>query len=100
MRGAGHGVLVDAGAGREEARDEVAGVTGGGRDDAEGPERAHYLLERMVDEQRSSEVSPIQGVDILIHDAQYTPHDYNKKRGWGHSCYVDTVNLANAAGVR
>ncbi len=63
-------------------------------------EDEHELLERMVDEQRSSEVSPIQGVDILIHDAQYTPHDYNKKRGWGHSCYVDTVNLAIDAGVR
>lgn len=60
----------------------------------------HELLERMVSEQRSSEVSAIQGVDILVHDAQYTPHDYNRKRGWGHSCYVDTVNLAIDAGVR
>ncbi|MGE4617367.1 MAG: MBL fold metallo-hydrolase [Gammaproteobacteria bacterium] len=60
----------------------------------------HELLERMVSEQRSSEVSTIEGVDILIHDAQYTPHDYDKKRGWGHSCYVDTVNLAIDAGVQ
>jgi phosphoribosyl 1,2-cyclic phosphodiesterase len=63
-------------------------------------EDEHELLERMVSEQRSSEVAAIQGVDILIHDAQYTPHDYSKKRGWGHSCYVDTVNLAIDAGVR
>jgi phosphoribosyl 1,2-cyclic phosphodiesterase len=63
-------------------------------------EDEHELLERMVSEQRSSEVSAIQGVDILVHDAQYTPHDYDKKRGWGHSCYVDTVNLAIDAGVR
>lgn len=60
----------------------------------------HELLERMVSEQRSSEVAVIQGVDILVHDAQYTPHDYNRKRGWGHSCYVDTVNLAIDADVR
>jgi phosphoribosyl 1,2-cyclic phosphodiesterase len=60
----------------------------------------HELLERMVTEQRSSEVAAIEGVDILVHDAQYTPHDYNRKRGWGHSCYVDTVNLAIDAGVR
>lgn len=63
-------------------------------------EDEHELLERMVSEQRSSELSVIEGVDILVHDAQYTPHDYNKKRGWGHSCYVDTVNLAIDAGVR
>ena len=60
----------------------------------------HELLERMVSEQRSAEVSAIEGVDILIHDAQYTPHDYSRKRGWGHSCYVDTVNLAIDANVR
>ena len=58
------------------------------------------LLDRMITEQRSSEVSVVENVDVLIHDAQYTPHDYNNKRGWGHSCYVDTVNLAIDADVR
>ncbi|MGR8921213.1 MAG: MBL fold metallo-hydrolase [Gammaproteobacteria bacterium] len=62
-------------------------------------EDEHELLEKMVSEQRSAEVAAIRDIDILIHDAQYTPHDYNKKRGWGHSCYVDTVNLAIDAGV-
>ena len=62
-------------------------------------EDEHELLERMVSEQRRSEVEAIEGADILIHDAQYTPHDYDKKRGWGHSCYVDTVNLAIDARV-
>lgn len=62
-------------------------------------EDEHELLERMVSEQRSAELAAIENVDILIHDAQYTPHDYSKKRGWGHSCYVDTVNLAIDAGV-
>jgi ribonuclease BN (tRNA processing enzyme) len=42
----------------------------------------------------------IRGADILIHDAQYTPEDYTKKRGWGHSCYIDTVNYAIDAGVK
>lgn len=59
----------------------------------------HELLERMVSEQRSAELAAIENVDILVHDAQYTPHDYSKKRGRGHSCYVDTVNLAIDAGV-
>lgn len=62
-------------------------------------EDEHELLERMVSEQRSAEVGAIEDVDILIHDAQYTPEDYSRKRGWGHSCYVDTVNLAIDAGV-
>ena len=26
--------------------------------------------------------------------------DYEKKRGWGHSCYIDTVNLAIDADVK
>ncbi|MEM7540966.1 MAG: MBL fold metallo-hydrolase [Pseudomonadota bacterium] len=63
-------------------------------------EDEHELLERMVSEQRTAEVDAIRGVDYLIHDSQYTPHDYDKKRGWGHSCYVDTVNLAIDAGVK
>jgi len=38
--------------------------------------------------------------DLLIHDAQYTPEDIDAHRGWGHSCYVDVVDLALLAGVR
>ncbi len=41
----------------------------------------------------------MHGVDLLIHDAQYTPEDYQAKRGWGHSCYLDTVNSAVDADV-
>jgi len=39
------------------------------------------------------------GVDILIHDAHYTPEAYDRKRGWGDSCYIDTVNFAIEAEV-
>ena len=45
-------------------------------------------------EERTSETALIHGVDVLIHDAQYTPKQYAEKRGWGHSCFIDTVNLA------
>ena len=41
-----------------------------------------------------------QGADILINDAQYTPEELATHRGWGHSCWVDGVRLAEAAGVR
>jgi phosphoribosyl 1,2-cyclic phosphodiesterase len=41
-----------------------------------------------------------QGADLLIHDAQYWPTEWDDKRTWGH-CTVDyAVQVAKAAGVR
>jgi len=40
------------------------------------------------------------GVDVLIHDAQHTPAEYEAKRHWGH-CTVDyAVHVAREAGAR
>ena len=40
------------------------------------------------------------GVDLLIHDAQHTPAEYELKRHWGH-CTVDyAVHVAREAGAR
>jgi phosphoribosyl 1,2-cyclic phosphodiesterase len=58
------------------------------------------LYDAMQQEEYNSELELIKGADILIHDAQYTPEDYRKKHGWGHSCYIDTVNTAIDAGVK
>lgn len=66
---------------------------------AEFDEPEQRLLEQMKAEERRRALEAMQGVDILIHDAQYTPADYQRKRGWGHSCYVDTVQAAMDAGV-
>jgi len=63
-------------------------------------DREKELLTSMKDEERNLALRFMQGVDILIHDAQYTPHDYEKKRGWGHSCYIDTVNCAIDGGIK
>ena len=41
-----------------------------------------------------------EGASLLIHDAQYTPDEFSKRRGWGHSNYESTVKLAIRAGVR
>jgi len=38
--------------------------------------------------------------DLLIHDAQYTPEELEHRRGWGHSSWPDSVDLAIAAGVK
>ena len=63
-------------------------------------EEEHELFKEMIHEEHQSELNLIQDADILIHDAQYTPDDYDKKRGWGHSCYIDTINTAIDANVK
>jgi phosphoribosyl 1,2-cyclic phosphodiesterase len=63
-------------------------------------EEEQTLYDDMIQEEHESELDLIKNADILIHDAQYTPEDYEKKRGWGHSCYIDTINMAIDAGVK
>jgi phosphoribosyl 1,2-cyclic phosphodiesterase len=40
------------------------------------------------------------GVDLLIHDAMYTPAELESHRGWGHSSYEEAVELAADAGAK
>jgi len=63
-------------------------------------EEEHELFEEMIHEEHQSELNLFKNADILIHDAQYTPDDYDNKHGWGHSCYVDTVDIAIDANVK
>jgi phosphoribosyl 1,2-cyclic phosphodiesterase len=37
-----------------------------------------------------------RGVDLLVHDAQYTEDDYEPHRGWGHSTWAQAVESAIA----
>ena len=41
-----------------------------------------------------------EGVDLMIHDAQYLPADMPAKRGWGHSTVDDVLRLGRRAGAR
>jgi ribonuclease BN (tRNA processing enzyme) len=42
----------------------------------------------------------VRGADLVIHDAQYTPDEFELKSTWGH-CTVDyAVWLAAAAGAK
>jgi len=61
---------------------------------AEFDEDEKQLFEEMKEEQRWRDIEFMDSCDMLIHDAQYTLEDYQRKRGWGHSCYIDTVNSA------
>lgn len=58
------------------------------------------LLDEMKEEDKWRTIEFMTNVDMLIHDAQYTADDYARKRGWGHSCYIDTVNSAIDAKVK
>lgn len=40
-----------------------------------------------------------EGADLLFHDAQYSPEEVSKKRGWGHSDWKAAVDLALQAGA-
>lgn len=39
------------------------------------------------------------GADLLFHDAEYTPEEYKHTKGWGHSVYLDVIDMAIKAKV-
>src|SRR5262249_36976274 len=41
-----------------------------------------------------------RGADVLICDAQFTPEEYEHRKGWGHSTWLQAACLARRAGVR
>jgi phosphoribosyl 1,2-cyclic phosphodiesterase len=46
-------------------------------------------------------VQAVRGVDLLIHDAQYSRDEIERgKKGWGHSAWEDVVQLAIEAQVK
>ena len=49
---------------------------------------------------RQDLVKFLSGVDLLIHDAMYTPAELDTHRGWGHSSYEEAVELAAETGAR
>lgn len=40
-----------------------------------------------------------EGADLMIYDSHFTPEEYGKYVGWGHSTWRAGVDLAKAAGV-
>lgn len=41
-----------------------------------------------------------RNADLLIADAQYSPEEYSKRQGWGHTTWLETAKLAERAKVR
>ncbi len=48
---------------------------------------------------RKEFVKFLSGVELLIHDAMYTPDELETHRGWGHSTFEEAVAVAAAAGA-
>jgi len=48
---------------------------------------------------RDEFVAFLKGVELLIHDAMYTPDELESHRGWGHSTFEEAVAVAADAGV-
>ena len=61
--------------------------------------RAHHAFARreQIDPQL---VELARGADLLVHDAQYTAEELQKRRGWGHSSFDQAMQLAEMAGVK
>ena len=49
---------------------------------------------------KNTEFEFVKNVDILIHDAQYTPKEYENRFQWGHSPFDFTVNVALQANAK
>jgi phosphoribosyl 1,2-cyclic phosphodiesterase len=45
-------------------------------------------------------VNLARGADLLIHEAQYTPEELPRYRGWGHSTWEQAVEVAEKAQVQ
>jgi CheY-like chemotaxis protein len=58
------------------------------------------LIESILHEGDRQHAKFMEGADLVIHDAQYTPEEYVQKKNWGHSTYDYVVQIAAAANVR
>src|SRR5437667_57477 len=105
--GEGQLVILDAGTGiralgRELVEDQNGAVRAGGpsmayvTDNELGP-GGHY---NTGPARRKELVTFLRGVELLIHDAMYTPEELEEHRGWGHSTFEEAVALAGDAGVK
>ena len=41
-----------------------------------------------------------QNADVLVYDAQYTPEEYEDKKGWGHSTWLEAAHVAKDASIQ
>jgi ribonuclease BN (tRNA processing enzyme) len=61
------------------------------------PALGHELRTRTAD--WISGIALARDATVILHDAQYTKHEYEEKTGWGHSSIDDAVAFAQIAGA-
>jgi phosphoribosyl 1,2-cyclic phosphodiesterase len=67
----------------------------------EGDKTVVYCTDVEYDDGIDPEVVNLaQKADLLIHEAQYSPEELEKKKGWGHSSWEQAVAVAEQAGVK
>jgi CheY-like chemotaxis protein len=65
-----------------------------------GSNADHHSIDSIVHANDRRHAQFMMDADIVIHDAQYTPEEYQEKKNWGHSTYDYVVQVAMAARVR
>lgn len=55
--------------------------------------------EHFADRMDENILNLVKNADVLIYDSTFTPDDYSKRVGWGHSTWEEGVKLARRAGV-
>lgn len=68
-------------------------------------ERQGKVLVICTDVEHGTEIDPnvvalAKDADLLVHDAQYTAEELERRRGWGHSSYDQAMQVAEMAGVK
>jgi ribonuclease BN (tRNA processing enzyme) len=68
-------------------------------------ERNGKVLVVCTDVEHGEQIDPrlvelARGADFLVHDAQYTAEELQKRRGWGHSSFDQAMQVAEMAGVK
>jgi len=56
-------------------------------------------LQATAEEQNRRVIEFCSGADLIVADAQYTPEEYEEKRGWGHMTYEHAVRLTVEGGA-
>lgn len=57
-------------------------------------------MEYSADDLDPSLIEFSRDADLLIYDAQYTPEEFEQKRGWGHSTHIAAAHLGQLAQVK
>lgn len=68
--------------------------------DPDADEEEFEEVREVIAEQKARWIDFIKGADLCLHDAQYTPEEYPKFKGWGHTAMNTAIDQCAEAGVK